>query len=347
MSVLSAACRTASTSIRQRSGAPVPSGSFLRNHAHQQRRQHQHQHQQLEQQLQQHQQRGMASNRGERLTVHQKKKTSRALVRARRVRNASIVTVLDGEEWAGYEGTVRQGLRELDDTTEVKRQGTHASKPLVSAAAHGDEDEDGDRLSQRDAWAERMEGVWNEVLQADSRGSKPRVTLPGFPVHVVMVKIARDYGHHKIFWELSEVDTRPPDSTLRQLYQARQRGFSARAVVLKSTAERLRRGEGYLRASLARRVPMRVSATLAGILDIQFTILWCACTEPMNVPLVCRLCDEQAACPSAVSASGLSSARRSVLLIVDSSHLANHHGLYRPWSQKVPSPGKIRKTRKK
>lgn len=29
-----------------------------------------------------------------------------------------------------------------------------------------------------------MEGVWNEVLQADSRGSKPRVTLPGFPIHV-------------------------------------------------------------------------------------------------------------------------------------------------------------------
>lgn len=74
----------------------------------------------------------MASNRGERLTVHQKKKTSRALVRARRVRNASIEKVLGEEEWTGYEATMRQGLRELDDTTEVKkRRKTHASKPLV------------------------------------------------------------------------------------------------------------------------------------------------------------------------------------------------------------------------
>lgn len=38
---------------------------------------------------------------------------------------------------------------------------------------------------------------------------------------VVMVKIARDYGHHKIFWELSDVDTRPPDSVLRQLYEVK------------------------------------------------------------------------------------------------------------------------------
>jgi len=73
----------------------------------------------------------MASNRGERLTVHQKKKTSRALARARRLRNASIATVLGGEEWTGYEATMRQGLRELDDTTEVKQRGTYASKPLV------------------------------------------------------------------------------------------------------------------------------------------------------------------------------------------------------------------------
>lgn len=77
------------------------------------------------------QRRGMASNRSERLTVHQKKKTSRALVRARRLRNASMATVLGGEEWTGYEATMRQGLRELDDTTEVKRRGTYASKPLV------------------------------------------------------------------------------------------------------------------------------------------------------------------------------------------------------------------------
>lgn len=77
------------------------------------------------------QHRGMASNRGERPTVHQKKKTSRALTRARRLRNASMATVLSGEEWTGYEATMRQGLRELDDTTEVKRRGTYASKPLV------------------------------------------------------------------------------------------------------------------------------------------------------------------------------------------------------------------------
>jgi len=34
-----------------------------------------------------------------------------------------------------------------------------------------------------------------------------------------MVKIARDYGHHKIFWEMSDIDTRPPDSVLRQLHE--------------------------------------------------------------------------------------------------------------------------------
>eukprot|EP00752_Nemacystus_decipiens_P002438 g2295.t1 len=199
----------------------------------------------------------MASNRGERLTVHQKKKTSRALERARRARNASMATVLSGEDWTGYEATMRQGLRELDDTTEVKRRGTYASKPLVSATPKDGEDGDVDRLTELDAWAARMEGVWNDVVEADARGSRPRVTLPGFPIHVVMVKIARDYGHHKIFWELSEVDTRPPESVLRQLYQARKQGFNARAVVLKSTAERLRKYEGYLRANLARRVPMR------------------------------------------------------------------------------------------
>lgn len=43
-----------------------------------------------------------------------------------------MATVLGGEEWTGYEATMRQGLRELDDTTEVKRRGTYASKPLVS-----------------------------------------------------------------------------------------------------------------------------------------------------------------------------------------------------------------------
>lgn len=187
-----------------------------------------------------------------------------------------------------------------------------------------------------------------------------------------MVKIARDYGHHKIFWEMSDIDTRPPDSVLRQLYEvqpnatstcrylsissalaslaalrkgltctrvlvarlsaggrysglllafdnpssrrlsadcrvldlreaddleylapafssslhhstfrasdmfrlhpsahllrvlhlhpkARKQGYNARAVVLKSTADRLRKNEGYLRANLAKRVPMRVS----------------------------------------------------------------------------------------
>lgn len=45
-----------------------------------------------------------------------------------------------------------------------------------------------------------------------------------------MVKIARDYGHHKIFWELSDVDTRPPDSMLLQLHQV-QSVVSRRLVV--------------------------------------------------------------------------------------------------------------------
>lgn len=49
-----------------------------------------------------------------------------------------------------------------------------------------DEDEDADdgRSLEREAWAERVEGVWNEILLADSRLGKPRVSLPGFPIEV-------------------------------------------------------------------------------------------------------------------------------------------------------------------
>ena len=66
------------------------------------------------------------------MTVHQKKKTSRALVRARRVKKASMEAVLGREGWTGYEASMRQGLRELDETAETRRRGTYASKPLVS-----------------------------------------------------------------------------------------------------------------------------------------------------------------------------------------------------------------------
>lgn len=61
----------------------------------------------------------------------------------------------------------------------------------VSAAPRDDGDDDVDRLSDLGAWAERMEGVWNDVLEADARGSKPRVTLPGFPIHVRQAKTER------------------------------------------------------------------------------------------------------------------------------------------------------------
>lgn len=85
---------------------------------------HHHQHQQ---------QRGVATTRGQRLTVHEKKKVSRALMRARRVKDGSIATVLSGEDWRAYESSMRQGLRELDENSvEMKGQGTYASKPLVS-----------------------------------------------------------------------------------------------------------------------------------------------------------------------------------------------------------------------
>lgn len=33
------------------------------------------------------------------------------------------------------------------------------------------------------------------------------------------MKIARDFGHHKIFWDVAEGDTPPPESLLRQLHQ--------------------------------------------------------------------------------------------------------------------------------
>lgn len=196
------------------------------------------------------------------MTVHQKKKTSRALVRARRVKKASMEAVLGREGWTGYESSMRQGLRELDETAETKRRGTYASKPLLSRSLAGDDDDEDEnrnngQLSEREAWAEKVEGIWNDVLEADSRAGKPRITLPGFPIQVVKVKIARDFGHHKIFWDLAEGDTPPPESLLRQLHQARSKGFNARVVLLKTTAERLKRHEGYLRAGLAKRLPMR------------------------------------------------------------------------------------------
>ena len=74
------------------------------------------------------------------------------------------------------------GLRRLHRTPALSPSLVPASK--VSAAPKDDEDDDVDRLSELDAWAERMEGVWNDVLEADARGTKPRVTLPGFPIHV-------------------------------------------------------------------------------------------------------------------------------------------------------------------
>ncbi|CAN0365590.1 unnamed protein product [Ascophyllum nodosum] len=199
----------------------------------------------------------MASSRGQRPTVQQKKKASRALVRARRVRESSIATVLRGETWSGYEGPMRAGLRELDEMDATKKRGTYASKPLVSPSLDEEEEEDNRILSARDAWAENVEGIWNEILQADSLATKPRIVLPGFPIEVVKVKIARDYGHQKIFWDLTEASRHPPESILRQLREMQSKGHDAELVVLKTTAVRLKKQEGFLRASLAKRLPMR------------------------------------------------------------------------------------------
>lgn len=49
-----------------------------------------------------------------------------------------------------------------------------------------EKDDDGvdGRMSELEVWADRVEGIWNDILQADSRAGKPRVSLPGFPIEV-------------------------------------------------------------------------------------------------------------------------------------------------------------------
>lgn len=66
----------------------------------------------------------------------------------------------------------------------------------VPAAPQADENDDGKLLSERDAWAERMEGVWNEILHADAKGTRPRIMLPGFPIHVRQNKESRKVQEH-------------------------------------------------------------------------------------------------------------------------------------------------------
>lgn len=51
-----------------------------------------------------------------------------------------------------------------------------------------------------------------------------------------MVKIARDYGHHKIFWEMADIDTRPPDSVLRQLYEVQPKTSTVGIICLRCLA---------------------------------------------------------------------------------------------------------------
>lgn len=38
---------------------------------------------------------------------------------------------------------------------------------------------------------------------------------------VVKVKIARDFGHQKIFWDFTKGATRPPGTLLRQLHEVK------------------------------------------------------------------------------------------------------------------------------
>lgn len=47
-----------------------------------------------------------------------------------------------------------------------------------------DDEIDDRRASQHEAWADQVEDIWNEILIADSRAGRPRVTLPGFPIEV-------------------------------------------------------------------------------------------------------------------------------------------------------------------
>lgn len=52
-----------------------------------------------------------------------------------------------------------------------------------------EEEKENNRLSALEAWADRVEGVWNEILHADAVSSTPRITLPGFPIEVMILNV--------------------------------------------------------------------------------------------------------------------------------------------------------------
>lgn len=57
--------------------------------------------------------------------------------------------------------------------------------PLQVSRLFEDDDDGVDgRMSELEAWADKVEGIWNDILQADSLAGKPRVSLPGFPIEV-------------------------------------------------------------------------------------------------------------------------------------------------------------------
>lgn len=51
------------------------------------------------------------------------------------------------------------------------------------------EEEENNRMSALEAWADTVEGVWNEILHADAVSSTPRITLPGFPIEVMILNL--------------------------------------------------------------------------------------------------------------------------------------------------------------
>lgn len=66
--------------------------------------------------------------------ARKEKKNERALVRARRVRDESMASILREDDWSAFnKGSLKQGLRELDGPADSRKRGNYASKPLVRA----------------------------------------------------------------------------------------------------------------------------------------------------------------------------------------------------------------------
>lgn len=147
----------------------------------------------------------------------------------------------------GSESQDRQGFWTSEDILGFHQREHAPTRHTSSAAARGKNEN-----SNAEQYSLLVETVLVMQYMPDSRHSWRRHFVYKPPSVSRSIRDRRAHGPQP-----QVCVKRSPDAT-RFLGQARSKGYNARAVVLKSTAERLRKREGYLRANLAQRIPMRV-----------------------------------------------------------------------------------------